>query len=64
MNPILRNIIEEAKEQAEASLKHFTVLSKARDPYRLDTPVNHAVGKWLVDALEEGLPASTVLVVQ
>jgi hypothetical protein len=53
VNPILRNIIEEAKEQHEASLKHYTVLSKARDPYRIDTPVNHAVGKWLVDALEE-----------
>ncbi len=31
----------------------WTVLSEARDPFRLDTPTNHERGRWLRDAFEQ-----------
>jgi hypothetical protein len=50
---MLRNIIEDAAETNGKPLKDFTVLSASRDPYRLDTPANHRLGKWLADAYHE-----------
>ena len=34
-------------------MKDWTVLSEARDPFRLDTPANHLWGRWLRDAFEQ-----------
>ncbi|MFC1688265.1 hypothetical protein ACFL07_01225 [Pseudomonadota bacterium] len=31
-------------------MKDFTVLAPQRDPYRLDTPANHELGRWVADA--------------
>jgi len=39
-------------------MKDYTVLAPARDPYRLDTPANHALGKWLADAYREVNPTA------
>jgi hypothetical protein len=39
-------------ESAGGSLKDHTVLSVQVDPYRLDTPANHGVGKWFADQME------------
>jgi hypothetical protein len=47
----LRNIIETACAEAGGSLKSYTVLSPQTDPYRLDTPANHEVGKWFADQM-------------
>ena len=44
----LRAVIEEAG----GSLKAHTVLSAQVDPYRLDTPANHVVGKWFAEQME------------
>jgi hypothetical protein len=38
-------------EQAGGSLKDFTVLSPQLDPYRLDTPANHIVGRWFAEQM-------------
>jgi hypothetical protein len=38
-------------EQAGGKLKDFTVLSTMVDPYRLDTPANHAVGQWFAEQM-------------
>lgn len=48
----LRSIIEIARDESTGSLKDFTVLSAAVDPYRLDTPANHAVGRWFAEQME------------
>ena len=47
----LRAIIEAARDEVGGSLKDFTVLSAQIDPYRLDTPANHEVGKWFADQM-------------
>jgi hypothetical protein len=40
----LREILEEACEESGRSMKELTVLKGYRDPYRFDTPKNHALG--------------------
>jgi mRNA-degrading endonuclease toxin of MazEF toxin-antitoxin module len=49
----LRRVIESAKDEHGLPLKDFTVLGTRRDPYRVDTPAGHRVGKWLADNLHE-----------
>jgi hypothetical protein len=34
---------------AKLSMNDLTVLSPQIDPFRLDTPANHKIGKWLAD---------------
>ncbi len=46
----LRRQLDEAR--GAASMPTMTVLSKARDPYRLDTPRNHEEGQWLAEQIE------------
>ena len=53
--PSLRDTIEQAKAETGRGLGELTVLSAARDPYRLDTPKGHALGRWLADAVAEVL---------
>ena len=43
-NGSLREIIEAAKVETGLGLGNLTALSPQNDPYRLDTPANHAVG--------------------
>ena len=45
----LRKIIQ----NATGSLESNTVMSGATDPYRIDTPGNHAAAKWLATAWEQ-----------
>jgi hypothetical protein len=48
----LRQAIDAAIAEANGSklsMKDLTVLSPQIDPFRLDTPVNHKIGKWLAD---------------
>src|SRR5215213_3484991 len=48
----LRQALDAAIAEANGSklsLKDLTVLSDAVDPFRLDTPANHKLGKWLAD---------------
>jgi hypothetical protein len=45
------NSLRAVIEQAGGSLKDHTVLSVQVDPYRLDTPANHMVGKWFADQM-------------
>jgi hypothetical protein len=47
----LRDIIEAARAETSSSLGAFTVLSVPVDPYRLDTPANHIVGKWFAEQM-------------
>ena len=51
--PSLRNIITTAKTETGHGLGELTVLAAQRDPYRLDTAANHALGAWLRNALAE-----------
>ena len=46
----LRTILE--RERGTDPMSACTVLSPARDYYRLDTPANHALAKWLAEALD------------
>ncbi len=48
----LRSIIESARDDTGGSLKEFTVLSVQVDPYRLDTPANHEVGRWFAAQMD------------
>jgi hypothetical protein len=45
------NALRAVIEQADGSLKDHTVLSVQVDPYRLDTPANHVVGKWFAEQM-------------
>jgi hypothetical protein len=45
-----RAIIQQAAERGRVGLGDLTVMSTATDPYRLDTPANHRIARWLVDA--------------
>ena len=42
-----------ALEELGGSMNDWTVLSEARDPFRLDTPANHRDAAWLRDAFEQ-----------
>ena len=48
----LRSVIEAARDETSGSLKDFTVLSTQIDPYRLDTPANHEVGRWFAEQMD------------
>jgi len=48
----LRSVIESARDEAGGSLADFTVLSTQIDPYRLDTPANHKVGRWFAEQMD------------
>lgn len=45
--------ISSVKKDRGLPLKNLTVLSTQRDPYRLDTPANHAKAIWLLDSYNE-----------
>jgi hypothetical protein len=49
----LRAALEAACSKEMCSLKSMTVLSKAIDPFRLDTPANHVVGKWVAEQIDK-----------
>src|SRR5262245_31802438 len=46
----LRGVIEAACAEHQCSLQSLTVMSNMTDPYRIDTPRNHALGQWFADA--------------
>jgi hypothetical protein len=48
---ILRQILESACEEYQASLSDLTVLSAQVDPYRIDTAAGHRDGAWLAEQL-------------
>ncbi len=48
----LGQILRATKEQTKASLGDLTVLSPQNDPFRMDTPANHAKGQWFRDNME------------
>jgi hypothetical protein len=55
-NGHLRAVLEDACLEEGCSLKDLTVLARANDPYRVDTPAGHRDGEWLaVHAAELGL---------
>lgn len=56
----MRDIIEAEAETHGKPLKDLTVLSASRDPYRLDTPANHVLGKWLQAAYANVNPNDNV----
>jgi hypothetical protein len=47
----LRQIIDEARLDAGCGLTDLTALSPQNDPYRLDTPANHVVGRWFAEQM-------------
>ena len=52
----LREILEEACEESGRSMKELTVLKGYRDPYRFDTPKNHALGVWFKQPVGRFVP--------
>ena len=54
----LRQIIDEARVDAGCGLTDLTALSPQNDPYRLDTPANHIVGRWFAEQMERLEPAA------
>jgi hypothetical protein len=51
----LHQILEEAVELEFCNPDELTVLSKAKDPYRLDTTAGHRLGRWCADLIERFL---------
>jgi hypothetical protein len=51
----LHQILEAAAELESCSADELTVLSKAKDPYRLDTASGHRLGRWCADLIERFL---------
>jgi len=49
----LRQALETAATETGCSLKDLTVLSAQRDPFRLDTPAFHKLGRWVADTASE-----------
>jgi hypothetical protein len=47
LDGVLRQILESACDEHNASLSDLTVLSAQVDPYRIDTPAGHRNGAWL-----------------
>jgi hypothetical protein len=47
----LRQILEQACADAKCTMGALTVLSVQVDPYRLDTPANHIIGKWFAEQM-------------
>lgn len=48
----LRRALEAAMAESGATMKDLTVMSVTKDPFRLDTPANHEIGKWLADTVD------------
>ena len=56
----LRQALEDAADESGCSLASLTVLDKANDPFRVDTPARHRDGVWLATtAAGLGLVATT-----
>lgn len=47
----LGDMIRAVKKTHRVSLGDLTVLSNKNDPFRIDTPANHARAKWLKDLM-------------
>lgn len=45
----LRRALEAAMAESGGNMGDLTVMSSLADPFRLDTPANHRIGKWLAD---------------
>ena len=57
----MSNGLRAALEAAGGSLKSLTVLSDPVDPFRMDTPANHARARWLADAMNRKIgPDATI----
>ena len=56
----LATVIRAATRSRGLMLDDFTVLGRARDPYRLDTPKGHREGQWFADQLDELFPDTVV----
>ena len=48
----LGDLLRAMKEDHGLDLADLTVLSPQNDPFRLDTPINHEVGKWFRDQMD------------
>lgn len=48
----LGDLLRATKDETGVGLADLTVLSPQNDPFRLDTPTNHEVGKWFRDQME------------
>lgn len=49
----LRLVLESAMAEHGLSMKDLTVLDKATDPFRVDTPAGHRDGRWFADAVDD-----------
>ncbi len=47
----LRAALDRVIAERGGSLKDLTVLGPQRDPFRLDTPANHRLGRWLAETM-------------
>jgi hypothetical protein len=57
--PLFRRMITEAV--GDCGLDDLTVLGLLRDPYRLDTPANHALGQWFAVQVERLVPTGATV---
>ena len=48
----LGDLLRATKDESGVGLGDLTVLSPQNDPFRLDTPTNHEVGKWFRDQMK------------
>jgi hypothetical protein len=55
----LHRVLENAAELEFCSADELTVLSKGKDPYRLDTASGHRLGRWCADLIERFLAPDT-----
>jgi hypothetical protein len=55
----LRTILERSCRALDLPFRDLTVLTTAKDPYRLDTPAGHRNGKWLAEQLDRLLGSTS-----
>jgi hypothetical protein len=55
----LHRVLEDAAELEFCSADELTVLSKGKDPYRLDTASGHRMGRWCAQMIERFLAPDT-----
>jgi hypothetical protein len=48
----LGKILRDLADEVGVDLHELTVLSETVDPFRLDTPRNHQIGRWLADQMQ------------
>jgi hypothetical protein len=57
---VLASVIRDAARATGLSRDNLTVMSRGRDPYRLDTPRGHRLGRWFAEHFSQLSPTARI----